>query len=241
MPHFSPLRLTLAGCLLLPACLLAGCHIHSAPTITENMLMIPTAAGNPPPAVAVHTPAPLVPAKVYVGTMHGWSDLIARPEEWRYVRAHADGFYANFIQLLPTVGNPGALCRQTAGLMTHKNAYFESDSRYTGLGGFPDGGQFSLATEASEMKELLDAGFKISYSSLNYGVDAPKLSQCRTLGLPAGTTRPCLRQDGPWTFGGDVNLNVQDNALVRTDIARTEGQSTDGPLQLWVADQGKMQ
>lgn len=207
--------------------------------------------GSPPAAVraAVGSPktfavqglaAGSVP-QVYIGTVHGWSDLNAHPDQWSYVRANADGFYANFIQLLPTVGDPGLLCRQTAPLMAHKNAYFESDSRYTGLGGFPNGGQFTLDTEAQEINELLNAGFAVPYSSLNYGVDNAKLSQCRTLGLPAGTTRPCLAQNGPWLFGGDITLNVQDNATIRKDIARTEGESTDGPFQLWVSNQGQMQ
>ena len=120
------------------------------------------------------------------------------------MRANADGFYANFIQLLPTVGNPQSLCNQIEPLMTNKNAYFESDSRYTGLGGFPNGGQYTLATEAQEMNELLGAGFAITYTSLNYGVDPSKQSQCKTLGLPTGTTRPCVAQNGPWTFNGNV-------------------------------------
>lgn len=185
--------------------------------------------------------APPAPAQVYIGTIHGWSDLLAHPDQWNYVRTHADGFYANFIQLLPTVGDPGALCRQTAPLMTHKNALFESDSRYTGLGGFPNGGQFTLKTQAQELQELLRAGFKVTYTSLNYGVDNAKLTQCRTLGLPAGVLRPCLAQNGPWMFGGDIRRNVQDNAKIRKDILRTEGQSTDGPLALWASNQGQMQ
>jgi hypothetical protein len=98
-----------------------------------------------------------------------------------------------------------------------------------------------LNTEAQEINELLNAGFTVTYSSLNYGVDNAKLSQCRTLGLPAGTTRPCLSQNGPWLFGGDIHRNVQNNAVIRRDIARTSGESTDGPLALWASNQGQMQ
>ena len=189
---------------------------------------------------AVHTlgsgPVSNVP-KVYIGTVHGWSDLNNNPNQWSFVRANADGFYANFIQLLPTVGNPALLCNQTASLMTHKNAYFESDSRYTGLGGFPNGGQFTLDTEAQEMNELLNAGFAIAYSSLNYGVDGAKENQCRTLGLPSGVTRPCLAQNGPWTFNGDVHNDP--NSI--NDINNSDGVATDGPLQLWISNSGGMQ
>lgn len=189
----------------------------------------------------VNAPPALPSSQVYVGTMNGWSDLNANPNEWNYVRANADGFYANFIQLLPTVGDPATLCSQTAALMTHKNAYFESDSRYTGLGGFPNGGQYTLATEAQEMDELLNAGFNIAYSSLNYGVDSAKLSQCKTYRLPSGVTRPCLAQNGPWLFGGDINANVNNNPSIRNDIANTDGESTDGPLDLWASNNGGMQ
>ena len=190
---------------------------------------------------AVNAPPAVASAKVYVGTMHGWDELNNNPSQWNYVRANADGFYANFIQLLPTVGNPGAQCNATAALMTHKNAYFESDSRYTGLGGFPNGGQYTLATEAEEMDEMLNAGFAITYSSLNYGVDSAKLSQCKTYRLPSGTTRPCLAQNGPWLFGGNINLNVDNNPSIRNDIGNTDGESTDGPLDLWASNNGGMQ
>ena len=227
MLHFLARRPLLAAPLLaLPFCL-PPCYAAAHSRVSHSKVSAKKTSATVP--------------KVYIGTMHGWNDLVAHPDQWRYVRAHADGFYANFIQLLPTVGDPGKLCRQTAALMTHKSAYFESDSRYTDLGGFPDGGQFTLKTEAQEMNELLSAGFKISYSSLNYGVDNAKLRQCETLGLPAGTTRPCLRQDGPWMFGGDINQNVQDNAKIRSDMARVAGESTDGPLQLWISNQGQMQ
>ncbi|BDI29488.1 hypothetical protein CCAX7_15390 [Capsulimonas corticalis] len=219
---------------------MANSKYVSANNSSNNLVASSTSIGSWE-SFSVQTMPVTVSPKVYYGTMHGWQDLLNSPSQWTYVRANVDGFYANFIQLLPTVGNPGAMCSQLAPLMTHKNAYFESDSRYTGLGGFPNGGQYTLSTEAQEMNELLNAGFNITYTSLNYGVDNDKLSQCRTLGLPSGAIRPCLAQNGPWLFGGDINQNVQNNPSIRNDIGRTEGQSTDGPMDLWVSNNGQMQ
>ncbi len=184
----------------------------------------------------VNAPVALRASRVYVGSLNGWGQLAANPNQWNYVRANADGLYVNFIQMLPTVGSPGTTSAQIEPLMTHQNAYFESDSRYTGLGGFPNGGQYTLATEAQEMDELLNAGFTITYTSLNYGVDTAKQSQCKTYRLPAGTTRPCLAQNGPWTFNGDVH-----NDPSSSDINNSDGVSTDGPLDLWASNSGGMQ
>ena len=176
--------------------------------------------------------------QVYVGSANGWDAMVAHPEQWTFVRKHADGFYVNFIQML----NPDAKkCAQTAAVFTRKNAYYESDSRYTGLGGFPDGGQFSQRFQAQQLSALLDGGFRVPYTSLNYGVDDVKLADLKHLGLPPGKTRPCFAQNGPWTFaGGDITKDLGDNARMRADTARTDGASTDGPLSLWQADQGQM-
>ena len=192
-------------------------------------------------ALAVVPAAALTPSvraqQVYVGSGNGWDAMIAHPEQWAFVRAHADGFYVNFIQML----RPDAKkCAQTAALFARKNAYYESDSRNTGLGGFPDGGQFSRAFQAQQLQALLDGGFRVPCTSLNYGVDDAKLADLKTQGLPKGVTRPCLTQNGPWTFGGDITKDSGENARMRADTARTDGASTDGPLSLWQADQGGM-
>ena len=190
-------------------------------------------------ALGLFTPPQAARAQqVYVGSANGWDAMNAHPEQWAFVRRHADGFYVNFIQML----HPDAKkCAKTSALFTRKNAYYESDSRNTGLGGFPDGGQFSRAFQAQQLRALLDGGFKVPYTSLNYGVDDVKLADLKRLGLTPGTTRPCLAQNGPWTFdGGDIMAVGGENARMRADTARTDGASTDGPLSLWQADQGHM-
>jgi len=172
--------------------------------------------------------------QVYVGSANGWQQMIDHPDQWTFVRQHADGFYVNFIQMLR---GDVPRCAQTAALFTHKNAIYESDSRYTGLGGFPDGGQFSLALQASQLRALLSGGFAVPYASLNYGLDAAKEADLKQIGMPAGRSRPCLTQIGPWTYKGDI-ANAKD---VTANIARSGGASTDGPLSLWQANQGMMQ
>ncbi len=175
--------------------------------------------------------------EVFVGSANGWRQMIDHPEQWRYVRANANGYYVNFIELLhadaPTMA-------KLSPLFTHRDAYFESDSRYTGLGGFPDGGQFTRALQAKEMSSLLDGGFTVPYTSLNYGFDDPKADDLRHQGLTGGKTRPCFAQYGPWEFDGDLAHDFKDNARIRREINRAEGATTDGPLSLWKADQGKM-
>jgi hypothetical protein len=175
--------------------------------------------------------------KVFIGSANGWRQMIDHPEQWTYVRQNADGFYVNFIELLHA--DTPAMAKLSA-LFTHRNAYYESDSRYNGLGGFPDNGQFSRALQAREMSNLLDGGFDVPYTSLNYGYDDPKGEDLKHQGLPPGKTRPCFAQYGPWNFSGDLMKNAGTNARVRSEIAHADGATTDGPLSLWQSDQGHM-
>ena len=175
--------------------------------------------------------------RLYIGSANGWQAMSAHPEQWTFVRQNADGFYINFIELLHT---DAAAMFKLSAQMTHKNAYYESDSRYTSLGGFPDGGQFSRTLQARELDYLLQGGFRVPYTSLNYGLDAAKEADLKHQGLPNGKTRPCYTQCGPWTYGGDINSSVGSAPEIRANIGKSDGASTDGPLSLWQADEGKM-
>jgi hypothetical protein len=186
-------------------------------------------------SLAAILPVPAQAQQVYIGSGNGLSQMIAHPDQWIFVRQHADGYYINFIQLL---NSSAAQMGQMSAIMAHKNAYFESDSRNVGLGGFPDDGQFPRALETKELYDLLDGGFQVPFSSLNYGIDSGKLADLRTQGLPPGKTRPCFAQDGPWTFGGDINSTAA--AGVRAGIEEADGASTDGPMSLWQANTGDM-
>ena len=175
--------------------------------------------------------------QIWIGSANGWQQMRDHPEQWDYVRKNADGFYINFIELMNvTKADLAPLCVD----FKNKNAYFESDSRNTGLGGFPDGGQFSDAMQARELNALLNAGFKVPYASLNYGIDINKLSDLHHIGMPNGKIRPVFAQQGPWTIGGDINGNAGSAPDTRAWIKETDGMSTDGPLSLWEANQGNM-
>ena len=180
-------------------------------------------------------PCPVAHAQeVYVGTGNGRDAMIAQPNDWSYVRQNADGFYVNFIQMLKMDKEK---CAQMAGLFSHKNAFYESDSRYKGLGGFPDGGQFSRALQTDEVNRLLDGGFQVKYASLNYGVDADKKTDLQHVGMKKGKTRPVFAQFGPWNFGGDLAGDTgKNNAQSRRLIEQNDGGVTDGPIGFWKAD-----
>lgn len=172
--------------------------------------------------------------EVYVGTGNGRDTMLALPVDWSYVRQNADGFYVNFIQMLKMDKEK---CTQMAGLFSHKNAFYESDSRYKGLGGFPDGGQFSRALQTDEVNRLLDGGFQVKYASLNYGVDADKKTDLQHVGMKKGKTRPVFAQFGPWNFGGDLAGDTgKNNAQSRNMIEQNDGGVTDGPIGFWKSD-----
>lgn len=175
--------------------------------------------------------------QVFIGSANGWKQMSENPAQWSYVAQNSDGFYVNFIELLHT---DSAAMAKLSACFAHKDAYYESDARNTGLGGFPDGGQFSRKLQAKELGYLLDGGFKVPYTSLNYGLDSGKEADLKTIGMPKGKTRPCFTQCGPWTYSGDILGSAGDAPSIRANIAKTDGASTDGPLSLWRANQGKM-
>ena len=182
--------------------------------------------------------APCHAQEVYVGTGNGRDAMMAHPQQWQFVRQNADGFYVNFIQMLKMDKEK---CAKMANLFTHKNAFFESDSRNTGLGGFPDGGQFSRALQAEELTRLLDGGFAVPFASLNYGVSAEKKTDLQHLGMKDKALRPVFAQFGPWNFGGDIKGDAgKDNARTRRLIEENDGGVTDGPMGFWQSDYHKM-
>ncbi|RYG65649.1 hypothetical protein EON80_16975 [bacterium] len=57
--------------------------------------------------------------QVYVGVADQWDDLLKKPDQWKFVRENADGFYVNFIEMNWMKENPEKLGR-TAALFTYK-------------------------------------------------------------------------------------------------------------------------
>ena len=107
--------------------------------------------------------------QVYVGIADQWDEMNAHPDQWGYVRQNADGFYINFIEMRwaakGKMGHSLETLNRTASLFTHKNAYFESDYHLDGQ---------SEADDDLDIDMLQKAGFKVPYTSLNSGWDAPR-------------------------------------------------------------------
>ena len=171
--------------------------------------------------------------EVYVGVADQWADLLTFSNQWSYVRQNADGLYLNFIQMGYTGGigfDKPETCNAYANLFTHKNAYYESDINET------------MPKEQSYLVRLQTAGFKVPYTSLNYGWSAERQSNLKTYALPNGQApRLCLWQNGPWDIGGNILGDTPAaNLALRSNITRADGDSTDGPMGYWHTDQGSM-
>ena len=67
-----------------------------------------------------------LPPQVVVGAGTRWVELLPPPEQWEFVRANADGFYANFIGMDHC---PQVKFNDLAKIMPHKVAFLESDMR----------------------------------------------------------------------------------------------------------------
>ena len=186
----------------------------------------------------VLTPALLLPRtaraqQVYVGAADQWDDLLAHPDQWKFVRENADGFYINFIEMDRIQKNPEILGR-TAALFTHKNALMESDMHA------------GRESDQRYIRQLQEAGFAVPYTSLNYGWSGERAANLKTFLLPPKQApRLNLVQLGPWAIGGDIkgdkgDTSVATNREYRNWIAESDGVSTDGPMGFWLSDQGGM-
>ncbi len=172
--------------------------------------------------------------KVYFGVADQWADLFASPQQWSYTRRAVDGFYVNFIMMNWMKNDPTHHpdVNATAPLFSNKNAYLESDIRP-----HPDGA--SEADDQWYISALQQAGFKVVYTSLNYGWSKERAENLATYSLVGQARRLNLVQQGPWDIGGDINSNHTNsigitNAQNRAFIQEADGCSTDGPMGYWV-------
>ena len=175
--------------------------------------------------------------EVYVGTADQWPDLVAHPGQWQFVRDHADGLYVNFIMMKQ---QPALRLRQTGKLMRHRNAFLESDLRTPRPGDIASGA--SPQDDRDAIAGLQSAGFRVAYTSLNYGWDASRAALLGSYGRQRSDIRPDLVQIGPWTLGGDLATDPPGarNAAYRDWIRNADGVSTDGPMGFWLDDRGHM-
>lgn len=171
--------------------------------------------------------------EVYVGVADQRLEQLNNPDKWKFVRENADGFYINFI-MLDSIYSQKDL-NKFAELFTNKNAFIESDMNST------------MKKEQGYIDRLHKAGFRIPYTSLNYGWEKSRHDNLKTYNLLAGQEpRLCLVQHGPWVVGGDITKDngkyqpPRSNEDYRSWIVQSDGVSTDGPMGFWYSDENSM-
>ena len=177
------------------------------------------------------TTLPKRQAEVFVGSSDygglptAWEEL-ANPNnysKWNYVRTHVNGFYTNFAMMDHVFAHGTSPLQMSAGManaFTHKDAFYETDMHY------PE------AKDERNINCLTSGGFKIPFTSLNYGISTERVQTLKTY----EGERECLTLMGPWTLGGNLLGDAPGNASLRENIRATNGMSADSPLRLWYDD-----
>lgn len=185
---------------------------------------------------------PVRTAKVYIGISNAWHET-ADPlnyQKWDYVRRNSTGFYTNFIAMWVNFyqNKVGAQqsCNNMRKAFLNGECFFETSMETkvnSGVNGFNND-----STDRRSLDLLTNAGFKVTYTSLNYGYDEQRVNLLRTY----RGNRKCFYLAAPWRYGGDIfSNNASTNATVRTNILNTDGMQTDGPLGFWFVNRHGMQ
>lgn len=179
--------------------------------------------------------------KVYIGISNGWhsTDSIQNYSKWDYVRHNATGLYTNFIEMwkcfYQNKVNTQTSCNDMRKAFIKGGCFFETSMETklnTGVNGFNND-----SSDRRSLDFLTRANFDVQYTSLNYGVNADRVSLLRTY----KGNRKCFYLAAPWRYGGDIfSNNATTNATVRADILTTDGFETDGPLGYWYNNQAGM-
>lgn len=161
----------------------------------------------------------------YGGLPTAWEEL-ADPDnysKWYYVRTHANGFYTNFAMMDHVFAHGTGPLQMSTGManaFTRKDAFYETDMHY------PE------AEDVRNINCLTSGGFKVPFTSLNYGITTKRVQTLKTY----KGERECLALMGPWTLGGTLLGDAPGNASLRENIKATDGMSADSPLRLWYDD-----
>lgn len=189
---------------------------------------------DPPIVNKTITVLPDKEVKVYFGP-GSWHELDEplNYSKWSYVRENADGFHINFIHMWvsnyqdPT-STPQNSCNDMRKAFVKSGCFFETTletSVNSGANGFNND-----VSDKRSLDYLINAGFDVQYTSLNYGVNEYRVNLLRTY----RGTRKCLCLVGPWNFGGNLISDVlASNKQQRANILTTDGVATDGPLGFW--------
>jgi|GEM_PF-1279093 hypothetical protein len=214
--------------LLFPCLMIASCN-------KINLTNIPTSS------VKTVQKLPEREVKVYIGIADRWHDIddSANYSKWSYVRENAAGFYTNFIQMwqnsYQNSQDPQKSCDNMRKAFLKNGCFFET-SMETQVNDSPDGIN-NESTDKKYIDLLINAGFSVDETSLNYGVDVQRIKTLRTY----DGTRSCLTLVGPWTVGGNIlSDGTIGNKQIRDNIIITDGMETDGPLGFWYNDSGEM-
>lgn len=144
------------------------------------------------------------------------------PEEWEYVRRHADGWYINNFAL--DDDDAKQLVSEASSVFANKKVFFESDM-----------GASNVRKDKSILK-LLSTEFEIPFCCLNnctgHGLSA--FAERRKALKEATEDRRILVQIAPWTLGGDIVLGQND--AIRNLVRHANGTATDGPMSHWRND-----
>jgi hypothetical protein len=177
--------------------------------------------------------------EVFLGSADQWRELTGHPDQWEYVRSHVDGFYVNFIMLRHM---PEGLLDKTAGLLTNRRVFLESDHRPPKAGDDTSGA--TPDDDREFIRKMHASGLSIPYTSLNYGWSPERAANLKSFDKRPGTSRKDFVQIGTWSLGGDIGRDPAGkgtpNAALRTWIEMADGVSTDGPMGLWKSNAGQM-
>ena len=204
-------------------------------TLTHGCKSTDEPKPEPPIVNKIVTVLPDKEVKVYFGAEHNWheQDDPINYSKWSYVRENADGYYANFISMWiiyyqDKTALPQVSCNDMRKAFKKGGVFFETTletSVNSGANGFNND-----STDRRSIGLLTNAGFKVDYTSLNYGVNADRVTLLRTF----KGNRKCLCLSAPWRYGGNLISDVvAANKQQRTNILTTDGMQTDGPLGFW--------
>lgn len=186
--------------------------------------------------------------KVYWGMQGKWHEWTNQEswKHWNYVRNNLTGFYTNFIDMWVMhyqnrQETAAETCKKLYNTFTNKSCFFETsmeDKVNTGVNGFND-----ERSDKRSLDYLVDAGFSVDYTSMNYLSLQPKEECLRRIDIVRTYkgNRKCMSLHAPWRYGGNIAIDATTaNAQAREWASWCDGMETDGPLGFWVSDRDKM-
>jgi hypothetical protein len=175
----------------------------------------------------------------------GSMDSLANPanaNRWTYVRANAAGYCQSFLTMNAAniKGNVSTM-QKVLQYFTNKNCYYSADTQNPLQGTtYPN----NDSTDRVWLQQIINNGFNVNSTDIFNATPGNSISPVNTLNTLRtypGSLRSCRVGGGPWTFGGDITKNVNDNANLRTMIANTDGMTLDGPMGFWINDDQQIQ